>query len=104
MQNLLRMFNIHQMSPVYHQSSVFDNDINFLKSLDWKPYVIGCFKSINVILNTLLLFLSVDKIVQQVWLNKLMPLNFGIKCANHVKLLQIVLSEQPFAHITFEIN
>ena len=47
------------------------------------------FKSITVIWDILPLFSSVDEMVQRVWLSMLMP-DFGIKCANYVKLSQIV--------------
>ena len=47
---------------------------------------IGCFKSISVIWNILRPVLSVDKMVQRVWLNKLI----------HVKLSHIVAIRTTF--------
>ena len=77
-QNLLRKFNFHQIFSGYHQSYIFDDSVNFCKLLDWKYLFVGCFKSITVIWNILHLFLSVDKMVQWVWLIKLMPLRYKI--------------------------
>ena len=41
-----------------------------------KCWLTGCFKSITVIWNILRLFLSMNKMVQRVWLYKMMPLRY----------------------------
>ena len=48
-QNLLRMFNFHQIFSGCHQSCIFDDSVNIGKLLDRKYQFLFCFKSITVI-------------------------------------------------------
>ena len=101
-QNLLQMFNFHHISSVCHQSCVFEDSINFCKLSGWKYLFIGCFKSISVIWNIILYFSLWTK-----WFRGwgwIRWCHFGIKCANYVKLSQIVATRSTFCTNYFEIN
>ena len=57
---------------------IFDDWIISINYKIGKCLFVGCFKSITVICNILRLSLSVDKMVQGVWLIMLMPLQYKI--------------------------
>ena len=69
---------LHQIYSVCHQSCIFDKSVNLCKLLGQKCYFIMCFKTITAVWNILGLFLSVDKMVRIVLLNKLMPLRYKL--------------------------